>query len=222
MGSPVTFWESYFLGWIVFYLNRRALVLTDRRILLIQIDSKGRPKQLLSQIRYGAMKEVKKSFLHGTVVRLRNGKSRSFAGVPRADRRFLTELVSRVQAIRSGDQETQSIEELCPHCHEVAQIGSPGCSNCGGAFKVPKRAGMLSLLFPGFGDIYLGHRTLAAFEILVVAVIWMGALLPDPEYPLTGLGFVILAAFLVIFIHVPDAVGTWYIARMGLYPHARS
>ena len=39
-GSSVTFWESYFLGWLMYYLNRRAIVLTDRRIIMLR-DTDG-------------------------------------------------------------------------------------------------------------------------------------------------------------------------------------
>lgn len=54
-------------------------------------------------------------------------------------------------------------------------VGRPAaCPSCRGAIKSARKAGLLSLLFPGLGDLHLG------------------LLLP--------------AAFLVLFIHVPDAL----------------
>lgn len=44
-----SFWESYFLGTPMYYLNRKALVLTSERLVLIQIDSRQRPKRVLKQ-----------------------------------------------------------------------------------------------------------------------------------------------------------------------------
>jgi hypothetical protein len=46
----------------------------------------------------------------------------------------------------------------------------------------------------------------------------LGALRPDPEYPMTLLGLLLSAILLVLMIHVPDALLTRYIANRGLYP----
>lgn len=110
-------------------------------------------------------------------------------------------------------------EHLGPHCGRVASLGLAGCPECEGAFKSPRRAGVLSVVFPGLGDFYMGHRKLAVMEILFAGLLWLVFLMPTPEYPLTVGSGVFLVGILVVFVHVPDAVGTWHLARGGVYPH---
>jgi hypothetical protein len=221
-GSAVSFWESYFLGWVVQYLNRRALVFTDRRIILLQVDWRDRAKELRSQLRYGAIGRVKGSLLGGTKVQLRDGKARTFTGVPKADRKFMAEWIDGLKRRIGDESAARSVEDLCPHCSAVVRRRSSPCDSCGGTFKSAKRAGLLSLLLPGLGDLYIGHRKLAVLEMLVASAIWLGVLWPNSEYPYTASGYAIVATFVVMFVHVPDAIATWYIARMGVYPGKHS
>lgn len=92
------------------------------------------------------------------------------------------------------------------------------CPHCGSAFKSARKAGLLSLLFPGLGDIYLGHWKFAIPEIAVASIIWLGFLMPNPEIPLTASEMLVGAALIVLVFHGVDAVGTWYIGRKGHYP----
>lgn len=92
------------------------------------------------------------------------------------------------------------------------------CAACHGGFKLRRTAALRSLLFPGLGDWYLGHRGLAAMEIGFTTLLWIGLLLPDPEHPQTFFGFAAGAMVVLLFIHVPDSLLTRYIAGKGLYP----
>jgi hypothetical protein len=215
-GTGVSFWESYFLGWVMYFLNRRAILITDRRILLLQIDSRMRPSVLASQLRYSAIRKIGRTILGNTKIALGNGKTCVFAYVPKADRKFLQNLVDFTG--QRFAQEATGLEELCPHCFAVVNIGDDACGTCGGTFKSAKRATLRSLAFPGLGDWYLGHRKIAVFEMLLASLIWLGVLLPDPEYPFTVIGLIFAAAFVVIFFHGADALATRHIARKGLYP----
>lgn len=215
-GSGLGFWESYWLGWVAYYLNRRAILLTDRRVILLQIDSRRRPRDLVSQIRYPSIRKVKRTLLGNTCLVLGDGKRKVFAYVPRRDRQFLQKLTDWTDASLAPD--TGGWEDLCPHCF-VPVDGRPArCRACGGGIKSARRAGLLSLLFPGLGDLYLGHWKFAVLEILVAAVLWLAIFLPDPEYAPNPLGYAAMAMFLVVFVHGPDAVATWYVGRKGLYP----
>jgi hypothetical protein len=215
-GTGVSFWESYLIGWVMYYLNRRAILITDRRMLLLQMDSRMRPRELASQLRYSAITKVGRTVLGNTKIWLGNGKTCIFAYVPKADRRFLQNLVTFTG--QRFAQETTGFEDLCPHCFAVAAKGDSGCGECGGSFKSIKRATLRSLVFPGLGDWYLGHRKIAVFEMLIAAMIWLGFLLPDPEYPMTVLGVVIGAAILILIVHGADALATRHVARKGIYP----
>jgi hypothetical protein len=218
MGSAVSFLESYLLGAIAYYLNRRAIILTNRRILLLQIDSRLRPKTLLAQIEYGAIGGVQRTAAGNAKIALRNGKGRVLSGVPRADRKALAQKVEEMRGEVGRTSGAQGVEDLCPRCFSAVERAALACGSCGMRFKSANRAGLLSLLFPGFGDFYLGHRKIAVLEVSVAALIWISVLLPDPEYPLTPLGVVLLGLLVVLFIHVPDALATRYIGRFGAYP----
>src|SRR6266545_7678905 len=86
-GVLYAFWEMYMYGLPMYYLNRRALILTDTRLILLQIDSRRRPKELRSQIALSAIKSVKRTGLGNTSVQLNSGTSYTIAYVPRGDRK---------------------------------------------------------------------------------------------------------------------------------------
>lgn len=218
-GTTHTFLEAYFMGLLLYYFNKRAIVLTDRRILLIQIHRGNRPGVLRSQVRYTAITRVKRSLFGNTVLKLQDRKKLTFLRVPKGDAKFLRSLIQRLQAAGIGrDAPVAGHEHLCPHCYAVAEIGQVECDTCRGTFKSPRKAGLLSLLFPGFGDFYMGHKKLATLEMAVVGLVWIGVFLPDPEYPMTLGGAVVVAVLVLLFLHVPDALGTWFLARRGVFP----
>jgi hypothetical protein len=219
-GTAVSFWESYFLGWAMYIINRRAIVLTGERVLLLQVDSRDRPGEFRSQLDYRAIARVKGSVVGNTVVKVKSGKSHVFTRLPKADRKALQKVTERLRSEHGGLASGASgIEELCPYCFEPVAGRPPQCPGCRGAFKSASKAGLLSLIFPGLGDIYLGHGTFAMMEIIFGAIIWIswiGAVLTDPN--LSASGVLVIAAFVVFFVHGGDAVATWYLGRRGLYP----
>lgn len=93
-GTTFTLLESYLLGWLLYYFNKRAVVLTDRRIILLQIHWRSKPGVLASQIRYRGIEKVKTGLLGGVVVKLRDGKKVRFTGMPRSDGKFLERIVN--------------------------------------------------------------------------------------------------------------------------------
>lgn len=217
-GVLFSFWESYFFGLPMYYLNRRALVLTTERLVLIQIDSRRKPRELRDQLPLRAIARFGRTFLGNTTIKLKAGKSYSVAYVPRRDRAAVVGLGQRHQATATRDSTADRIEHLCPHCY-VAVPGYPlQCPNCRGAFKSATKAGLLSLVFPGLGDIYIGHWRFAVLEILVAGFIWLAVLASLSEGNTDGGSVVASALFIVIFIHGADAISTWYVARKGHHP----
>jgi hypothetical protein len=222
-GSGVSFLESYFLGWVMYYINQRAIVLTNHRVLLLQIDSRRRPRDLRAQLQYGAIAKISRTLLGNTKVKLRNGHTHIFTRVPGADRKYLAELVRELRAKLDPitPASATGIEDLCPHCYQPVPNRPDTCPGCQGPFKSARKAGLLSLLFPGFGDIYIGHWKFAIIEIAVAALVWVGYFLPDPEFPRTAMEIAVGALVLFLFMHGIDALGTWYIAKKGIHPVRR-
>lgn len=218
-GVMARFLEWYFLGWALYFLARRAIVVTDRRIVLLQISTRGKPGDLVSQIDEPAIADVRSTIMGYMTVEFRNGAKVLFAAVPRPSRKRLAELTAQL----SGDPTPMKslsgeVQHLCPHCFARVTGLPAGCAECGGTFKSASKAGLLSLVYPGAGDLYLGHRGFAAIELVVASLTWIGliALARNPAVGVVGYAFVV--AFTVLVVHGFDAVATRYIARKGVHP----
>lgn len=218
-GVDYSFAEHYFMGIWAQLMNRRAIILTNRRILLIQINSRNKVLQLKSQVRYTAITKFSKATLGYIGLVLRDKRTLYLTGVPRKDRKQLKDrITARVEAMRM-EAPAPGMEHLCPHCgHRV--VGLPErCSKCARDFKSGARAGWLSLAWPGLGDIYLGHKALGVMEILGAAFAWvfivlslgLGDLAAGEGFDVTGA--VVGAVLVFCFVHVPDS---WITRRMGL------
>lgn len=220
-GIDYAFWEQCFLGLWAWLINRRAVVVTDRRVLLLQVDSRLRPLDLAFQIEHGAVARVKRSALGPLVLGLRDGRKVTLTGIPRRDRRRVQELVERFGG-RAGASGRTGRQNLCPHCGTAVAGRPAGCPHCHRPFKTSRKAALLSLAFPGLGDLYLGLRSLAALEMLGAGVVWLavfGALLaPGDHEPLTPLELGMAGVMLAMVLHGPDALVTRHTARKGLYP----
>lgn len=221
-GVVHSFWESYLVGWVMYYLNRRALVLTAERLLLIQIDSRHRPRELRSQVLLRAIERFSRRLFGNTTLRLTSGTQLVFIRVPRRDRKALTELTAAAKGTATRDSAGGGLEHLCPHCYQPVAGHPKECPACKGAFKWWKKAGLLSLAFPGLGDIYLGHWRFAVLEIVVAAFFWLsivlGAVIPNPEMPTTAADIVAGVLGVFLFLHGVDAFATMHIAKKGHYP----
>jgi hypothetical protein len=219
-GVEYSFFESYFMGMWAYLLNRRAVILTNRRILLIQISSRNRVLQLKSQIRYNAVAKFARATLGYIGLVTRDKKTHYLMRIPRKDRKQLRDrIAAHVDAVRS-EAPVSGRENLCPHCgHRV--IGLPErCSRCAKGFKSGAKAGWLSLVFPGLGDLYLGHNLLGLVEILGALFGWglvaAAFLLPDEAGEVAEGGtaaLVLLSVIAFVLMHGTDA---WVTRRMGL------
>lgn len=225
-GVEYSILEGLLLGWVMFLMNRRAFVFTTQRVLLIQVGSRHNPLELRAQIRYPAIEKVKSSLGGNLKISFANGKSVVFASMPRRDRKFIQEL-TRTLAAEVGNAASPdafaATENLCPHCY-VEVAGFPhACEACRKPFKSARTAGLLSFLFPGVGDVYLGHRGFGTMEILGAGLVWLSVLLPvvvplEGQPALSTAEFGATAAMLFGFMHGVDALFTRHIGRKGIYP----
>jgi len=71
-------------------------------------------------------------------------------------------------------------EDICPACYKELAKGLSACTTCDMAFKAPKKALMRSLILPGLGDFYLGHRVLGTLELFGSIIIWLALMKSTP------------------------------------------
>ncbi len=211
-------------------LNRRMLVLTTERLLILQVNSRQRLLHLKSQIRLGAIKKVQRGLFNYVRVVCHEGRAAMFMGIKRADKKALRQMLAYLRE-NCGPSEVLAREHLCAHCFVPITKICTQCPECTGEFKSATKAGLLSLLFPGLGDLYLGHRGLAAFEIMGAVFVWFtvqsvgfvepqshqGEVPPDPKIMM-----VVTAVIIFVFMHGWDALVTAYNGRKGLYPQPSS
>ena len=224
-GSTVSLGEQFIVGWIAFYLNKRALAFTSNRIVLLQIGSRNRPGVLVSQMPYGAIASIRSLWMGLCRVKLVNREVYKFQYVPKADRKFLTKfLTGVVQGTNAPFQKAMGIEHLCPHCFAVVPGFPPTCPSCNGALKSPLKAGLLSFLFPGIGDWYLGHRAFALFEMLCASLLWLAlVVVPLTRPALVPYGpqdkhYGLIAGLILLVAHAIDGLLTRHFARKGHHP----
>ena len=193
-------------------INRYALVFTDRRLLPIQIGRGDKPSRRRSQIRYEAIESIGSTPMGNLRIVFKGGEKATFSRVHESDRGLPEEAVGRFRAgITASAPDADGKEDLCPHCYQRVTGTPTSFPTCQGGFKSARKAGLLSLIFPGFGDFYLGHRGTATLEIVAASFIWLSFL---------GPGDVQLAQllFLLAVVHGGDAVLTRRVARKGIYP----
>ena len=221
-GVEYSWVEQYLMGLWAYLINRRALVFTDQRILMIQINSRRKVLDLKTQLRFQAIdKFVKRRFGYSEFL-MRNGKKFTIRGIPRKDRKAIKSLVDERLSATRADAPGLGIENLCPKCGNKVMGFPERCNQCAQAFKSANKAGWLSLALPGLGDLYLGHRALGIMEILGALFAW-GAIV----CPLAWITFVEggpwivpagVASGVFVFVHGTDCWITRRVGFKGIYP----
>lgn len=221
-GVEYSFVEHYFLGLWAQLINRRALVFTNQRILILQINSRRKPMELKSQLRYQAIVKFARASIGTIGVVLHDGKKLSLTGLPRKDRAPIKELIAaKIEATRAQSP-VMGREHLCPHCgHRV--MGFPErCNRCARAFKSGARAGWLSLALPGLGDLYLGHRVLGVTEMLGALAAWGAFFAPrlvaTVQQTASSSELALVGSLIFAFVHGSDAWITRRVGFKGIYP----
>lgn len=222
-GSDTSGVEAFFLGWWLYLLFRRAIVLTDRRILFLQIDIRGRPKEIRSQLRYPAIAGVEGTLLGRAKFELQNGETEVLAFAPRRDAGSIREITGEMRMMPAGSAaRAGGVEDLCPHCYAVVEERPDLCSTCGGAFRSARKAAGLSLLLPGLGDHYLGHRWFAALEVAGSLLVWVGFWIVVEAAGAPAATVLPAGAVVFALMHGFDAAATWYVGRKAVYPGEES
>lgn len=209
--------ETWLMGFWASLLNRRAVVVTNERVLLLEIDRRGRLGALASQLHPAAVRRVKGG-LGSVQLTLESGDSLRLTQMARADAKRLREILgSRSDRTASPGSAAMGLEHLCPHCRAVVQGFPASCPHCRGAFKSPSRAVWLALLLPGLGEWYLGHRVLGGIQALGALLVWM-AVLSSLLVKGDPFAAAIAAGAVFAFGHGLHALAARVAAHKGLYP----
>jgi hypothetical protein len=202
-------WEQALMGAWAHAVNTTALVLTRDRLLMIHLHGK-RPSSFVNQVPRAALTKVSVG-LFSTVLKLKSRKI-VLTAVLAPDRKALK------AALRTNPGGSGDLEHLCPACFAVHRTHVESCPQCGTAFKSPRTAALRSLLLPGLGDYYLGHRVLALFEMLGSLVTWaVVVMLATGEIPDMGRAVGVGVAVLILALaNGSDALLTRAQGRKGL------
>ncbi len=202
-------------GSLTMLYNRYILAATNKRLLAINTDARmKKPTHYLFQFPYANLKKVTKG-IFGTslTLMLKRGKKRIFNGIKRGFGSELTDwLKSQVTPQHPLTTETDAYSNLCPACYVPSAQNLETCGSCGAGFKSPRKAALRSLVLPGWGDMYLGHRFLGGIELLGALFIWLIALLM--MFDGTGDGFVV-GGLMLVFYNGMDALLTRHMASKG-------
>ena len=202
-------------GLLTMLYNRFVLVATNRRLVAVNTNYRlTKPTHYLFQFPYAEMKKVSKG-LFGTSLTLtrKYGKKRIFTGINRSlageMKSWLSDQINPEQVVVPA---TCLQDNLCPACLTALPIKLTACPRCRVPFKTPKNASLRSLLLPGWGDMYLGHRVLGCFELLGALIIWCFAMSLILQDQLEGAA---IGVMLLLFFNGMDALLTLHMAKKG-------
>jgi len=198
-------------GYLTTMYNRYAILGTNQRAILINIDHRmKRTMNYLFQLPYHNLKKVALSSLFGRITfKMVKGKKRIFTGIKRAAARELSLFFKeRKEDSADASSSKEVAENLCPSCFAPLGAGLITCTQCEQKFKDPNKAMFRSLVLPGLGDLYLGHRFLGIMEILGSVLVWAFVI-----RNLLGGHYAILA--LLVIFHAVDALLARHMAKKG-------
>lgn len=201
-------------GWLTTLYNRYALAATDRRLLMIHTDHRlKRPGHYRFQMRYGEIRKIRRGLFRTSLILSRKkGKSRIFTALkPYLSKEIHEHIQHRADSRQPVPEGPPSYEKLCPACNTALPDKLAACSGCRAEFKTVKRAVLRSLVLPGWGDLYLGHRMLGIIELLGSLFVWMVVL----QLLTAGNEGVMIGFFLLCLYNGLDALLTWSMAGKG-------
>jgi hypothetical protein len=220
-GVQYKFSEQYFLGIWSMMINQTVFVLTNLRLIMIQSDTKGRPKHTYWMIFYNQITKFKAGWTGQIAIDLLDGTKLRFTGFRGLDRKNMPVIFERAvetyKELGFEPQSTQSRETICCRCLEIVPKNQYECPKCGQKYWRPIQLALRSLIFPSWGDLLMRHYTLAAVELIGYVISWFIVIALVQHAGDLGAA-VFFSAFILIFEHCIDAALTYFIAKKGLVP----
>ncbi len=220
--SPATGLEQYLLGAYAGVLAGTTLVLTNRRLLHFRVKSNGSWTGSVRAVHWGDVSEGRvKGWLSKTMELVyRGGKKEKYWQIRRDDGKKLKAILERVLPDSAGEMtSTLQMVSLCPDCKAALTPEVYECPACRKMFRNPGTMLTRTILIPGGGHFYCGHKLLGLAHALVEVIFLLalaaltlellGYTRPGPgEEPASWAMIVIVLAFLGL----EKAVG-WYMCR---------
>jgi hypothetical protein len=199
-------------GWLTMMYNHYAILATDQRLLFININSRvQRTTHYLFQMLYEDIKKIKRGLLGSLAFQRLKSKRRVFTGVKRFVSKELKDFIMEKKD-HAVSEPREALESICPSCYIPLQKGLQVCPSCKANFKNPRNASLRSLLLPGLGDLYLGHRALGSLELAGSLIIWVYALASILSGQREAL---FVAVFVLLLFNGVDALLTYHMAKKG-------
>jgi predicted Zn finger-like uncharacterized protein len=202
-------------GYLTMMYNCYAVVATNMRLLLINVNSKiSKPTHYYFQIPYNAIKKVSTGLFGTSLILSRpQGKRRIFTGMKRYMAKGFQQLIRDRQPLaKDANPATAIAEDLCPSCFMPLAKNLLECPKCKVSFKKPATAFLRSLLLPGLGDIYLGHRLLGSVELLGSLVVWAIVIFSVLQGDQASL---VVGLVILLFYNGFDGLLTHHMAKKG-------
>jgi hypothetical protein len=202
-------------GFFTTLYNRYAVAATDRRLVMVNTNYRmTRTRHYLYQMPYEAIGKVSRGLFRSSLrLKRQAGGWRVFNALKRASSAEMQEMIkSRLCVEEDLRSAAPAPENLCPACFKAVPPGAEACPACEAVFKGIGKAALRSLLLPGWGDMYLGHRVLGALELLGSLFVWVLVLSMILE---GGTENVVVAGIILVFYNGFDALLTRHMARKG-------
>ncbi len=202
-------------GYLTMRYNFYAMASTTHRLLFINVNTKiSKPTHYYFQIPYEGIRKVSVGLFGTSLIFHRHkSKRRIFTGMRRyMAKEFRQSIRDRQRLAKAAGPAQPMREDLCPSCFMPLAKNLLKCPKCKAAFKKPMTAFLRSLLLPGLGDIYLGHRLLGVLELLGSVVVWAVVIFSVLQGDQAGL---IIALLILLFYNGFDGLLTRHMARKG-------
>lgn len=212
--------EQYFMGLWSIMVNRTLFLFTNMRLILLNCDGKGRAKTLMWQIPYDRMRKYGSGTFSAAVkIKTVGGQAFTFIQVPSKDRKRLKEyMIARLAHTQQQGLPFPSHADrdpLCCQCATPLPKAAPACHECGDQMMNPTTPALLSLMLPGLGHLYMGHRMMSMIEMFWFAILVANMVLLVAKAGGAGL---VVAVPVILIANGIDSLVTLHVAKKGAMP----
>lgn len=173
--SPMSFLEQFFTGWLVYYLKRSLLIMTNRRIFHVPARVNYSYRNSIAQIHYSDCETV---VMKGSVLIIgyKNKKKEKFYYVARKERKKIKALLKTL-SLEGEQSATGERSHLCPRCTAELTKGRYACPNCHLPFKEKDEGRKISTIYPGGGYFYTRHPILGVGDAITEVMLMIMVIL---------------------------------------------